>query len=568
MKKTKLDEIRERIGIKNLTEKEKKEMFKKFVQAGGRVVPLEEEKKNPLIGKKINKGLRQVGVSAKDERVIKGKSVSQYKKVENKNLNPFSRWIEKFSSRVDCFINGVLSFNGKNFTERFRNLFLINFLNSLLGSKMILASLLYQDRFVSQEIKKKLLFDSAFPYYYELIFRYDNIYTEERYATLERMRYSLDTVDELKTSIMEIFKELLILQPYFASLKAGVEKALWLEKELRGIDSSVYFENLRKLNGYIEFVFNKVYPKLFLLVDYYYRQRNNTRQGFREFLSFGEKDSIGYYTFIWKQELLKLVKEEETPKKTENQVESEKANEEEKKLANPVAEGIKFIINNINPLKSLKHYTEIKDLRAIFPVKDKVFLSYLILDYFDKEFSFIFTSNKVEIGIAFVDGNRQDLKKELSNIYYRVNGIFERVDEYLKIMKEIKKIEADSFMSLQEKSGRLNQYSIERSQLSRIIRRDMKSLFDEFSNKLLYLITDFSGERKILQNPNDVMEFDHKIDGERFSDGKKVIEIIETAYNFCCGALFLLSEADLGGLGILLEKPIYLNFDLSSQDNV
>ncbi|MGC8764601.1 MAG: hypothetical protein ACP5QT_01780 [Brevinematia bacterium] len=576
MKKTKIDEIRERTGIKELSEKEKKEMFKKFVEAGGRVVNLdEEERKNILVGKRSGRGVAIA--TQRDETEVDGKNKAYSKRIvkleRSKAFNPFNRWIEKFSSRIDCFVNGILTFSGKAFAERFRKLFLVDFQNALLGSRMILASVLYQDKFASQEIKKKLLLDNTFPYYYELIYRYDNIYTEERYEVIERMRFSLDIVEDLRPVIMDIFKDIMILQPYFVSLKSAIEKALWLEKELRGINSTVYFENLHKLNGYVDFVFNKVYPKLFILVDYFYRDRTNLRKKFREFLNFGEQDTLGYYTFNWKKELLKSIKEEEKKgseqkEKIGSQESVEEVKEEAQEVSNVVAEGIKLIVKNINPLKSLKQYLENKDLRAIFSPRDKVFLSFLVLDYFDKEFSFIFTSNKVEIGIAFIEGNRMDLRKELTNIYYRVNGIFERVDEYLKVIKEIKKIENDSFLSFQEKTGRLNQYSIERSQLSRMIRRDMKNLFDEFSNKLLYLISDYNGERKILQNPEDIMEFDVKIDGERFSNGKKVIDIIEAAYKFCSGALFLLSDADLGGLGIFLEKPIYLNFDLSGEGNV
>ncbi len=560
MKKSKLDEIRERTGIAGLSEKEKKEMFQKFVNAGGKVVNIEENKRKEQLKKRTN-----IILENKEQTKIKSESKKVEFEKDYKSYNPINRWIEKISSMLDCFFNRILSFGGKSFTEKFKNFLLIDFQNALLRSRMILASILYQDKIVSQEIKKKLLLDNTFPYYYELIYRYDNIYDENKFAFLDRMKISLETVDEIKPVILYIFKELMVLQPYLASLKAGIEKSLWLEKELRNLPSTVYYENLKKMTSNIDFIFGKVYSKLFLLVDFYYRQRARLNKTLREFLDFEEKDSIGYYTFIWKQELVKMMKEEE--RLTKERLEEKSKQEIENAildLSENVASGINLILSNISPEQNMKKFIESKDNRALFNIRDKVFYTYLILDFFDKEFSFIFTSNRVEFGIVFVEGNRIDVRKELSNIYYRVNNLLEKIEDYLKLLKELKKVEEDGFMSFQEKNSRLNQISIQRSQISRMIRRDAKNLFEEFSNKLLYIISDYHGENKILQNPDRIIEFDLQLDGERFSNGKKVIEIIENAYRYASAASFLFAEADLGGLGIFLEKPIYLNFDLST----
>ncbi len=559
MKKSKLDEIRERTGIVGLTEKEKKEMFQKFVNAGGKVVELEENRKKSNIRRHLDLSEIENKKKSLSQNIKKSQSSQISSKIE-KSYNPINRWIEKFSSMLDCFFNRILSFGGKSFTERFKNFLLIDFQNTLLKSRMILASIIYQDKIVSLEIRKKLLLDNSFPYYYELLYRYDNLYDENKFSFLDRLKISLETVDEVKPVILDIFKGLMILQPYLSSLKAAVERSLWMERELRKLPTSIYYENLKKMNSYIDFIFNKVYPKLFVLVDFYYRNRSKLNESLRDFLGFGEKDSMGYYTFIWKQELEKIMKEEEKKSKEEKE-KREEANLIEDLSLN-VKEGLEFLLANIKPEENLRKFSENKDVRALFNVKDKIFYTYLILDYFDKEFSFIFTSNRVEFGVIFIDGNRIDVKKDFSNIYYRINNVFEKIDDYLKIIKELKKIEEDNFMPFQEKSSRMNQCSIQRSQLSRLIRKEAKSIFEEFENKLLFIISDYRGENKILQNPENVIEFDLQLDGERFSNGKRVIDILEVAYKYSSAVSFLFSQADLGGLGIFVEKPIYLNFDL------
>jgi hypothetical protein len=136
------------------------------------------------------------------------------------------------------------------------------------------------------------------------------------------------------------------------------------------------------------------------------------------------------------------------------------------------------------------------------------------------------------------------------------------VNGYLKIIKEIKKMENDALVSLQERSSRSNQYSLQRSQLSRSMRKEAREFFEEFSKKILFILSDYQRGGKIIVNASQVLEFDKKIDGERYADGKKTIEVIEDAYNFSSAAHFLLSEGDLSPLGLMLEKRSYLHLDL------
>ena len=166
------------------------------------------------------------------------------------------------------------------------------------------------------------------------------------------------------------------------------------------------------------------------------------------------------------------------------------------------------------------------------------------------------------LNIAFLDGKRSDMKRELLDSYYKLSHILENVNEYLKIIKEIKKMENDALVSLQERSSRSNQYSLQRSQLSRSMRKEAREFFEEFSKKILFILSDYQRGGKIIVNASQVLEFDKKIDGERYADGKKTIEVIEDAYNFSSTAHFLLSEGDLSPLGLMLEKRSYLQLDL------
>jgi hypothetical protein len=292
---------------------------------------------------------------------------------------------------------------------------------------------------------------------------------------------------------------------------------------------------------------------------------------FQEYLGYSDEDSIGYLTNLWKEELMLTSRQEASADRKESaKADGQNAKDGQSKVEmtmatmddnDPIKKGLRIIEQNIRFRDVLMGFYEKKDPRALFSVKDKVFLTYTLIDFFDKEFSYIFTSNKVEFNIVFLEGNRADMKKDLSATYYKLSGIYERTNEYLKIIREIRKLESDAYLSIQERSARSNQYSLQRSQISRTLRREAKEFFDEFSKKYLVIISDFRTEKKIVQNAAVVLEFDKKLSGERFADGKQVIEAIEDAYYYSSSLNFLLSDGDLGGYSLMCEKPAYLNID-------
>ncbi len=575
MRKDKLDEMREKLKLDSLDEKIKKDMFNKFVEAGGQVVDFNKkdkksQKKKEELKKEKAKKERDLNLSGTGEK-------TQYQPRELKKSafnpidpqdNPINKWIERFSAKLGCYISGILSLNGEHFKSSFRELIIYQFQNVLLNSRMILASVLYQDKLVANEIKKSSFLDSVFPYNYELIYRYDNLYNPELFDQLGVLRNSQHLVRDIKSILLQIFKSILVIQPYHAYLKSAIEKALIAEKNIRGLDPAISYDNLKKLYSNVDFIFLKIYPKLFMLIDWYYKKDSiEAILNFKDYLKFNEEDVIGYYTNKWKSEIAatarKDKKENEENQFTEDKgpadISSGQISMEEN---DPIKKGLQIIENNIKLRTILNSFSEQHDIRSLFQLRDRVFITLCLIDFFDKEFSLLFNSNKIGLNITFVDGKRSDMKRDLLDSYYKLNNILERVNEYLKIIKEIKKMESDAFVSFQERTSRSNQYSLQRSQISRSMRKEAKEFFEEFSKKLLYLICDYQRGGKIIINPDIPLEFDKKLDGSRYADGKKPLEIIEDAYYFTCASHFLLTDGDLSPLGLILEKNLYLHLDL------
>lgn len=570
MADTDLDKIKNRLRINDLDEGSKKELFQTFVEAGGEVIDYDKQKnryqavtgtpRKPALSARDADGLEE-SPSRGQGKIKKRSSISIQ---ESMKVNPVSRWMERFSAKLGCMFSGVTNLGVNRFKKAFSDLLLEKYQNALLEIQMVLASVLHQNSMVVEQIKQKLSSDPTFPYMYEVLVRMDELYNQEQFNRLMVMHNDPAVVDDLKEELIHIYKGLFILKPHFEMLKLAVERALNLERDLRRMDPNVTFNNYRKVAAYLDLVFLKVYPKLFSLIDFYYKMDTFQRpQRFQNYIGLVEEDHLGFLTKRWQDEIEYLAQKERikddlnrSPQPAAGEVPVEHKQAMEDSL--PLNKGIDFIREHVDFAQLLTHYREQKDLRALFSINDKVFLTYALVDYYDKEFSFLFNSSKVQFNVAFNYGNRLDMKKELSDCYYKLNSVYERVNEYLKIMREIRKMDKDSYISYEEKASRLNQYSAQRSQISRKMRKEAQNLFETFIKTLLFVITDYNGAKTLMQNPDDPLEFNKKLDGNRIAHGKKAIEAITEAYNMGFAINYLLTDGDLGGYSVLLNNPIML----------
>lgn len=575
--------MRKKLKISDLDENKRTEMFKTFTNAGGKVIDLNKKDKEPIVINKDKKGkkgkkddfdyfdpMQRRREEAKKQRLMQkggasGSITSSKYDVDN---NPVSRWIERFSAKLSCVFGGIFTFSGQKFKNRFINLMLNDYQTALLESRMVLASVLHQNQMVQQEIRKKMNLDTKNPYIYEIMQRFENLYSEEAFNRLESLRDDPFRVEELKSFLIEIFKPIYLLKNYVGALKSGVEKALLYEKELRKLNASITFANYRKVTAAADVVFQKVYTNLFSLVDYYHKMDSKFKMiPFKKYIKIEDSDLIGYLSNKWKEEReLEATKDnirDSLKSDGAQTIASVEQENKEKTLSDDIFQDALDFLKKYVKFKVVlqKHREEKKDLRALFSINDKMFLMYTILDFFDKEYSFLFTSTKVKYNMTFNAGVRIDIKKDLTNLYYKISSVFDRVNEYLKIIKEILKLNNDGYISMKEKASLSNQYSVERSRISRAARKEARELFEKIAKNLFFVIDDYNNHKNILQNHDEKLEFNKKIDGERLVDGETVIEAVREAYGLSYLIHSLLIDGDIGGYSVVLEKPIYLDIN-------
>ncbi len=613
-----LEQKKTKLGVNNLDFNEQKELYEGFVNVGGKVVKLqqdpnhkintklsryieakEETEKKRLLQEEKKKSdeiahqkmlaekekiKKMVEESRKNQRMLKPPVIQENKAEAPDEPNPTQDYFSRLAAVLVCIIYGIFNIFGKRFSKKFLNITYYDLQNGLIEAKQILASIIHQDKSFSSHIKDSLA-STGFPYYYELLYRFDEIYDPDVFNTLKDLKAVSDPIARGKTAFIKLFKKILILNRYHPSINIAFEKALSYEKELRKMDESIFSANYKKLNKIYTFIFLNYLPKILNLVDFYFKDEifHGKKIKYRDFINIVPEDMIGFYTKLWAEEEVKeklKLEQEERQKALEEQ---EKLKQEKEKgdmpplseaekiaqlknLPDSVGNGIRIIEENLNFKEILSFYHYSKDPREIMPINDKVFLTFSIMEFFDKEFSFLFVTSSVQFNIISDKGQRIDIRNNLKDIYFHTDDIYKSINEYIKILHEIRKNNTNTYMLAKEQYTKLQQLSLQRSQLSKLIRRQSGQLFENFKNQFKIIVDDYNYDRRIIQNPEDIQSFDTRILGKKISHRQRIIEVFNNGFSVASALHYLVNEGELSGISIEIKQPVFLKFEIPAEN--
>jgi len=237
-----------------------------------------------------------------------------------------------------------------------------------------------------------------------------------------------------------------------------------------------------------------------------------------------------------------------------------------KDLPEQIRFGLRLIRNSINFNELLDYFKSVRDFRSELTISDKVFLTQLILEYFDKSFSFLFLTSGIQYNVYTDRGMRKDMKNILKDLYFHLDEIYKKEMEYIKIIIELKKVKSSTYMQPKEQFASVQRLSIQRSQISRSMRAQASTLANDFSLRFRVLLENYENEKNILQNPEDILPMDFKFADKKIIRKKKIIEYFAEAYNFSSAIYYLASEGELGGSGVALLQPILLKYYTPATD--
>ncbi|MCX7678880.1 MAG: hypothetical protein N2316_06645 [Spirochaetes bacterium] len=555
---SKIEKTKENIGVNSLDEKTKKELFNKFIQAGGQVITEKKERGLKDFDREKQKLYRQK-IEAHKEKLQKAKppipsptkqskpaTSRQQIKIQargEKTRSSFSAFIDRLTIRFKLLFLGVADFWGGYYKSGFIERFNTEYKAALLELQMIYLDIFKQNPSAGKKIIEKL--DSIKPLYYELIEKIASIYDRGSFMLItqayEEFPDIAQKINDYRDFFLSLFKKLYVIYPHSITISDAFERAIAFQQEIEKQKSTLYSSKRRKAKNDIYIVFNKLFPRLYWLFCNYYDS----------IIPIGDN----------RIETMLEIKPDDKPGKrvkgaeiTEVEVPlpgnlASQTSEDKEPLSSEIKKGIELMYTL--DMKKLRKEFDRENRFKFVKENDPIIITRLLLQEFDQEYSLILTTNKIKYNTIYESAGKIDYRTRLSDLYNGMRECFDVVRQYTDALEVYEKTRNDRpFSNTQyiEYSKKLTQLEKALKNLTAQARMTISSYMEKVANELKNLIDDMNGRQLIVANPQDVLVFESELEGEKKLSGKKVYECIYLTHCFAAALSYRLSlSGDLGG---------------------
>ena len=574
-----IDKTRDRLKLDDIEEDDRRDLFNKFVDAGGEVVYDSRKKINSTTTNinantnshiKKNNSINTNSQSRFEHSDIKPKKESHptnkqtnYEAIEKIKTNEVFKPANKskplffnFKLWLSAFSSGVITFFGGKVNPKFLNFIDKNVISSLLEMDTLMFNALNPMGINDADSKNKRekIISRFAPELedVELLERIKDQYDEKVYKNLLRPYKELDSpvvavnyVNELKG----MFRPLYVLHLYSSKIKLVGEKAMSSYAIVDNMSRGIVNSRISAFKRAVELIYSKYYPKLLILLQYASKEKLETLEEFNRFLEITDVDILGYYT------KLKLANQKIHESKIEAAKENIGKKDEEEKLNKIESIGVKLIEKCVSFKKEDNNIEYETDPFYTIEENDKIYRIKVLIDFLDREYSILFVSNKVKYNLVYDNLVRTDYKSDFNNIFLSLSDINSRFNEYSEICKNILKVEEDEAMRFEQRVSMLSERNGQRAYISKKLKSTVMSIINSFKKKLDKLLLDKEEREKIIANPNDILTLFADIGNHKKRvQGYNVLKALTEAYYFISGFNYLITEGELSGAGILIDK--------------
>jgi len=570
-----IDKTKQNIKLNEMEENERNNLFKKFTEAGGEVVDAKKQKRNIAIDrekqrehqKKLDAHYRDKKPSPK--RVNTGTDYKNSSKQVSNAQN--SSIFDRFRIKFRLLFLGITGFSAVFFKNSFFKKFVNNYSPSLMTIQMIFLSLFKNNPQAGNRIIQGL--DKISPRYYELIEMTGELFNQSLISQIvENFNNYPNTqqpVSGLKEPLMELYRSLYMLKPHENAIYNAFDRAVGINSTFAERKNDWNFKN-KDLRNSLIFIFEKLYPRLHTLFCHYQGALySETDPEIENILSIATHEKPG--TRIRQDSSSIRQAEKKSNEKTgSEETEDSPAPASAPKIDNATKEGLILQYNLDNKVLRLQY--DKKNELELLSDTDKALITYLLFQEFENEYSFILTTNKIRFNIDYSTGVKIDYRTKMQDLFNRLNKCQDAFKEYYDIIREHDKINKErptnnsQYIAYSKKLDGL----IEKKTISGITYRSIiKAFMDDLTAELKVLINDMDSEQKFVANPQDMLEFNPALEGEKKLNKRKIYEAIKTLYNFASALSYRISsDGDLTGRSEFNESKKLINTeDESSSQN-
>ncbi len=533
----KVEKTKESLKIDDIHEDDRKRLFKKFVEHGGEVIDEKSKRRNLIIDREKQRDFKR----RTDERrsrqpagktAVK-KTLTKAGKRREKSDSILKQFFGRFMLRVKLKWLKVTQLNGLYFNIKFLERF-----NNAYKPAFIEIQMQYLDIFKSNPgVSKKIIFnlDRVKPLLYELIEivsnLYDNITINQIVDHYKNFPDVPKNISELKEPLMNYYRRLYILKPYENTILNAFERALVLQSRIDQKKNVSYSQQRRKIKNALYLLFNKLFPRLhWLFCHYESKIYEIDDREIEKILKITGDDIPGHRHSGSKKD---REREEAASQTHDESSPDEEESGESEEISDNIRNGLR-IMSRLD-IKKLKQEFYSDDAYKFLSIRDKVLITYILFREFDKEYSFILTTNKIKYRIDISQKNKLDFRSRMQEYYDLMRKCFSLFKDYASVSNDYKKMEGEKPMTNTQYiqySRRLTDINKKRTQSAQNARNAVKSYMDRLSSDLAVLIEDYFDEKKLVENPDEILEFIPQIEGEKKINGKSIGQAIMIVHNF------------------------------------
>ena len=586
-----IEKTRDRLKLDDIEEEDRRDLFHKFVDAGGEVLSDRKKasqshsnnsansfsnssKKNTFVN---NGNSNRSDIKPKREPQFTNKQTA-YETVEKPKSNEKALTIKKnkplfYDTKLwfNAFASGVITLFGGKINPKFLNFIDKNVISALLEMDTLIFNALNPMGINDADSKNKR--DKIIARFaeeledVELLERIKDQYDEKVYKNLLKPYKDLDSsvvAINYASELKSMFRPLYVLHLYVSRIKSVGEKAMMSYAVIDNMSKGIVNSRISAFKRATDLIYSRYYPKLLILLKYASKEKLETIEDFNNFFDIKDADILGYYT------KLRLTNQKLNDIKIEEAKENigKKEKEEEEKLNKIESIGVKLIEKNVSFKKADNNIEYETDPFYTVEENDKIYRIKVLIDFLDREYSILFVSNKVKYNSVYDNLVRTDYKADFNNIFLSLSDINSRFNEYSDICKSILKIEQDEGMRFEQRVSMLSERNGQRAYIAKNLKSTVDSIISPFKRKLDKLLLDKEEREKIIANPNDILTFFTDIGYKKRVQGYNVLKALTEAYYFVSGFNYLINEGELSGAGLLIDKE-YSDMEIKdNKDNI
>jgi hypothetical protein len=550
-----IDKTKDNIKVNQLDDSQRKKLFQQFVDAGGQVQTPRQARRSLMIDRNKQKEYQKkldAHYSRQKEPAKTQKSANTSEAVLQGKMSVRSEGVpfEKFRIRMRLRFKGITRFNTLFFKTRFLNNMSHKYKPALMELQNAYLSLFKQNPGRGNQIIMRL--DKISPIYYELLMKtgdiYDPIYLGEFSDNISNFPDMPRQLPELKSLFNSIFRKLYIIKNYENTINKAFDRAIEIchniteDKEYPGL-------NKRNIRNALYTVFYVLYPKLHtLFCQYNLTLFNDPDSRIDDLLEIIPAERPGNRV---RYDLSRIQQDKDSPEAVRQDKEVSETG-----IEPMVADGLK-IMNKLDFSVLRKKYDK-SETYEILEDNDKVFLAYLLYLEFDSEYAMILTTNKIKYNMEYSGSNMVDYRRNMQELYNSMRkpqqafSIYHEAFINYSRLKKQKPLTQEHYINY---SKQVDELIKKKDIVGSDARMAIRLFMEKTASELDTLVSDMNDRQMYINNPQDVIELNPEIEGEKKLHGLKIYQAIQTVRDFAAALAYRLGpDGDLYGRREYMEK--------------